>query len=85
MGHWLLEVAKMAMYMSFPVGLFHYFNQPEYFEKYVIQKKREMYPREDDAEQRKIDAVIRMLNEKEEQKALKSLEATQKLRAAQAS
>lgn len=35
MGGWKLEVAKMAMYMSFPVGLFHYFNQPEYFEKWV--------------------------------------------------
>lgn len=35
MGGWQLEVAKMAMYMAFPVGMFHYFNQPEYFEKWV--------------------------------------------------
>lgn len=35
MGGWKLEVAKMAMYMAFPVGMFHYFNQPEYFEKWV--------------------------------------------------
>lgn len=35
MGGWKLEVFKMALYMSFPVGMFHYFNQPEYFEKWV--------------------------------------------------
>ena len=35
MGGWQLEVGKMALYMAFPVGLFHYFNQPEYFEKWV--------------------------------------------------
>jgi len=36
MGGWKLEVFKMALYMSFPVALFHWFNQPEYFEKWVI-------------------------------------------------
>lgn len=35
MGGWQLEVGKMALYMAFPVGMFHYFNQPEYFEKWV--------------------------------------------------
>lgn len=35
MGGWQLEVGKMAIYMAFPVGMFHYFNQPEYFEKWV--------------------------------------------------
>lgn len=36
MGGWKLEVFKMGLYMSFPVALFHWFNQPEYFEKWVI-------------------------------------------------
>lgn len=35
MGGWQLEVGKMALYMAFPVGMFHYFNQPQYFEKWV--------------------------------------------------
>lgn len=35
MAGWQLEVFKMALYMAFPVGMFHYFNQPEYFEKWV--------------------------------------------------
>lgn len=37
MGGWHLEIFKMAMYMTFPVAMFHYFNQPEYFEKWVNQ------------------------------------------------
>lgn len=46
MGGWKLEVAKMALYLSFPVVAFHVFNTPKYFEQYVIEKKREMYPHE---------------------------------------
>ena len=44
MGGWKLEIFKMGMYMTFPVGLFWYFNQPEYFEKWVIQTKQQLYP-----------------------------------------
>lgn len=43
MGGWHLEAFKMAVYMIFPVGLFHYFNQPEYFETWVINFKQENF------------------------------------------
>lgn len=43
MGGWGLEAFKMAIYMTFPVALFHYFNQPEYFENWVINFKQENY------------------------------------------
>jgi protein PET100 len=39
MGGWQLEVGKMALYMAFPVGMFHWFNTPEYFEKWVETKQ----------------------------------------------
>lgn len=81
MGGWMLEVGKMVVYMSFPVALFHYFNQPEYFEKYVIEKKREMYPMEDEAQQRGMQDLARLTAEREQQKALKALEAVQQLKA----
>lgn len=45
MGGWHLEIFKMAMYMSFPVAMFHYFNQPEYFEKWVNQFKKFTTPK----------------------------------------
>ncbi|KAL3869151.1 hypothetical protein ACJMK2_041865 [Sinanodonta woodiana] len=44
MGTWHLEVMKMALYMTFPVGLFYYFNRPEIFEEHVTKKRREIMP-----------------------------------------
>lgn len=48
MGSWKLEVFKIALYISFPVGLFYVFNQPQYFEEWVIKTRREMYPKQDE-------------------------------------
>lgn len=44
MGSWQLEVFRMAVYISFPVGIFWLFNQPKYFEHLVIKKKAECFP-----------------------------------------
>lgn len=52
----------MALYLSFPVGAFHVFNSPQYFEKYVIEKKREMYPREDELYREEIGQLFRDMN-----------------------
>lgn len=62
MGGWALEIAKMALYLSFPVAAFHIFNSPEYFEKYVIEKKREMYPHEDQLYRDEISQLFRDMN-----------------------
>lgn len=59
MGSWVLEIAKMGLYLSFPVAAFHVFNSPEYFEKYVIEKKREMYPREDQMYREEVNQLFR--------------------------
>lgn len=44
MGGWRLEIGKMAMYMTFPVGVFYFFNQPQYFEDWIVKMRRELYP-----------------------------------------
>lgn len=44
MGGWKLEIGKMAMYMSFPVAVFYFFNQPQYFEDWIVKMRRELYP-----------------------------------------
>lgn len=62
MGGWTMEVAKMALYLTFPVVAFHVFNNPVYFEKYVIQKKREMYPHEDDLYREEVAQLFRDIN-----------------------
>lgn len=77
MGGWKLEIAKMAMYMSFPVGLFHYFNQPEYFENWVKNTRRELYPPENKMHRDEIAECIRKVQEKKEQQMLKAYENKQ--------
>jgi len=74
MGGWQLEVGKMALYMAFPVGMFHYFNQPEYFEKWVTEQKRLMYPPESKSHRSEIEQTIRDIREKNENKMMKELE-----------
>lgn len=74
MGGWKLEVGKMAMYMAFPVALFHWFNQPEYFERWVTSKKREMYPPAHLDHHEEIQDVIYTLRKQEQEKYIKALE-----------
>ncbi|XP_067002781.1 protein PET100 homolog, mitochondrial [Anabrus simplex] len=74
MGGWVLEVAKMALYLSFPVGMFHYFNQPEYFENWVTKTRRELYPPENVSHREEIQDCIRKLELKRERELLKILE-----------
>jgi len=42
MARWRLEVGKMAMYLLFPVGMFWFFNHPQFFEKYLINAKEKL-------------------------------------------
>uniref|UniRef100_A0A1L8E083 Protein pet100 log mitochondrial n=1 Tax=Nyssomyia neivai TaxID=330878 RepID=A0A1L8E083_9DIPT len=74
MGGWHLEIAKMALYITFPVALFHYFNQPQYFEKWVTDMKRELYPPEDTSQNDEFKKAIRSVRVAKEKEFLKALE-----------
>ncbi|XP_063824097.1 protein PET100 homolog, mitochondrial [Ostrinia nubilalis] len=65
MGNWKLEVGRMAMYMSFPVCLFHYFNQPTYFEEWVTNTKREIFPPENKQDRKDIEKLIQDMRKKQ--------------------
>ncbi|XP_041970623.1 protein PET100 homolog, mitochondrial [Aricia agestis] len=65
MGNWKLEVARMAMYTIFPVGLFFVFNQPEYFEEWVTNKKREIFPPENKQHREDINKLIQDMRKKQ--------------------
>uniref|UniRef100_A0A8C0C5D6 PET100 cytochrome c oxidase chaperone n=1 Tax=Balaenoptera musculus TaxID=9771 RepID=A0A8C0C5D6_BALMU len=41
-----LEVFRMTIYLTFPVAMFWIANQAEWFEDYVVQRKRELWPPE---------------------------------------
>ena len=74
MGNWYLEAAKMGLYMVFPVALFYYFNQAEYFEEWMIQMRREMYPPEAKMNRKEFEAAIQQMRLKREQEYLRLLE-----------
>lgn len=65
MGNWKLEVGRMAMYMSFPVILFHYFNQPAYFEEWVTKTKRNIFPPENPQDREDIQQLIKQMKMKQ--------------------
>lgn len=78
MGGWQLEVAKMALYMSFPVVLFHYFNQPAYFEEWVTKTKREIYPPDSKTHRTELADAIRNIQEQQNLKILADMEQSTK-------
>lgn len=74
MKGWVLEVSRMAMYVSFPVAMFHYFNQPELFEKWVTEKKREIYPPEEKNGRQQLQTLILEMREQNDADLLKALD-----------
>lgn len=78
MGNWTLEIFKMGMYMTFPVAMFHIFNQPAYFEEWVTKKKRELYPPENLGHREAIQQAIRDHREKQDLQIMKALEEIEK-------
>lgn len=66
MGNWRLEVGRMAVYVSFPVGLFYYFNQPAYFEEWVTKTKREIIPPEKKEDREAMNQLVRDMRKKQQ-------------------
>ncbi|CAG4915949.1 protein PET100 homolog, mitochondrial [Colias croceus] len=67
MGNWKLEVARMAMYTSFPVALFFFFNQPTYFEEWVTNTKRQIFPPENVKDREAFQQLIKDMRKKQMQ------------------
>ncbi|XP_068949871.1 protein PET100 homolog, mitochondrial isoform X1 [Petaurus breviceps papuanus] len=58
---------QMMLYLTFPVAMFWVSNQAEYFEEYVVQRKREIFPPErEDQRQELEDFKERMRKQREE-------------------
>ncbi|XP_055852146.1 protein PET100 homolog, mitochondrial [Episyrphus balteatus] len=74
MGGWHLEIGKMALYMTFPVALFHIFNQPAYFEEWVTKTKRDIYPPDSESHRKELEDAIKMIRAKQEEKQMKAFE-----------
>lgn len=71
---WKFEVAKMVMYISFPVGIFHYFNHPTNFEESLIREKKKYFPPENKQLNDQIEEFIREFNSTIEKQHLEAME-----------
>lgn len=71
---WQFEIAKMFMYVSFPVGIFHYFNQPNNFEEWVIKTKKEYFPAQSKQMFEQVDKFIYDYNATIEKDRLEEME-----------
>jgi len=59
MGNWQLEIFKLSLWVTFPVGMFYVYNQAQFFEDWVIKMKREMYPPEALSHRAELQAFIK--------------------------
>ncbi|XP_033226464.1 protein PET100 homolog, mitochondrial [Belonocnema kinseyi] len=78
MGSWQLEVARMFLYMAFPVACFHYFNQPENFEEFVINVRKEMLHAETQESRDELKKFFEEHARAENLKKLEAMEASEK-------
>ncbi|XP_053232253.1 protein PET100 homolog, mitochondrial isoform X2 [Podarcis raffonei] len=67
-----LEVFRMMLYLSFPVAMFWISNQAEYFEEYVIKRKREIYPPEDNYQRKELEDFKERMRKEHEKRMLQS-------------
>ena len=74
MGGYWLEISKMGIYLAFPVAMFHYFNQPEYFEKWVTQTKRELFPPDSKSNAKELDELKQTIRTRRNEQLMKQLD-----------
>ncbi|XP_025317393.3 protein PET100 homolog, mitochondrial-like [Canis lupus baileyi] len=67
-----LEVFRMTLYLTFPVTMFWIANQAEWFEDYVIQCKRELWPPEKEDQRRELEEFKERIWKQREEKLLRA-------------
>ncbi|XP_023677739.1 protein PET100 homolog, mitochondrial [Paramormyrops kingsleyae] len=68
-----IEIFRMMLYLSFPVTMFWISNQAEYFEEYVVKRKREIYPPDEEIRRKELEAFKERMRERREQRLLKQV------------
>ncbi|XP_049653802.1 protein PET100 homolog, mitochondrial [Accipiter gentilis] len=58
-----LEILRMLVYLSFPVGIFWVSNQASYFQRHVVERKREIFPPDDPDRRRAMAELKQRLRE----------------------
>ncbi|XP_016103669.1 protein PET100 homolog, mitochondrial-like isoform X2 [Sinocyclocheilus grahami] len=68
-----IEVFRMMVYLSFPVAMFWISNQAEYFEEYIVKRKREIFPPDEKMHRRELEDFKERMRNRREQKMLKQM------------
>jgi len=64
MGNWKLEIFKMTVYIGFPVTLFYCFNQPAFFESWLMEKRKLLFPQDLLSDREQYENVKKVMEEK---------------------
>ncbi|XP_065834169.1 protein PET100 homolog, mitochondrial-like [Oscarella lobularis] len=68
-----LEIMRMGVYVFFPVAVFYVFNHPDFFDKFVEEKRRVFFP-QSNRPPLDIEENRRVLQEKIKERKLKATE-----------
>ncbi|XP_051742104.1 protein PET100 homolog, mitochondrial [Ctenopharyngodon idella] len=68
-----IEVFRMMVYLSFPVAMFWISNQAEYFEEYIVKRKREIFPPDEKMHRQELENFKERMRNRREQKMLKQM------------
>ncbi|KAL6460527.1 hypothetical protein MHYP_G00304930 [Metynnis hypsauchen] len=68
-----IEIFRMMLYLSFPVTMFWISNQAEYFEEYIVKRKREIFPPDEKMHRQELQEFKERMRRRQEQKMLKRL------------
>ncbi|XP_036423386.1 protein PET100 homolog, mitochondrial [Colossoma macropomum] len=68
-----IEIFRMMLYLSFPVTMFWISNQAEYFEEYIVKRKREIFPPDEKMHRQELEEFKERMRSRKEQKMLKAL------------
>lgn len=60
--------------MSFPVAMFHYFNQPEYYEDYVTKLKQTVFPPVNKQRDDELKDAIKKIQQSQDLRILQAME-----------
>ncbi|XP_019713243.1 protein PET100 homolog, mitochondrial [Hippocampus comes] len=68
-----IEMFKMMLYLSFPVSMFWISNQAEYFEEYIVKRKREIFPADEQLHRKELEDFKERMRARKEQRRLKQI------------
>ncbi|KAK9535244.1 hypothetical protein VZT92_007638 [Zoarces viviparus] len=68
-----IEMFRMMLYLSFPVTMFWISNQAEYFEEYIVKRKREIFPPDEGLRRKEMQEFKERMRLRKERQLLRAL------------